>query len=183
MNKFLAPALLAIALALPCRAAAPSPESIDRLLEASKVADSLKVISANLDSMIQKTVARVTNGQKLTDADRKVLDTMRAEVMKDVAAELNWTEIRKMLVEVYSATFDQQEIDGLVAFYESPVGKAYAAKQPELAQRQNELVQQRMIPIMAKVRAEVTGALEQIQAAHDASAPAAPSAGPIKINP
>jgi hypothetical protein len=117
---------------------------------------------------------------------------MRAEVMKDVATELNWTEMRSLFIEVYSSTFSQEEIDGLIAFYNTPVGKAFAAKQPEIAQKTNSIVQQRMMPVMARIRASVSGALEQIQAAHDAAdaakpaepaATAAPAAGPIKINP
>jgi hypothetical protein len=192
MKNIPALAILAIALALPGRAAPPTTASIDKLLEAAKVAETIRAVSANLDTMIHRTVEQATRSQKLTPADQKVLDAMRAEVMKDVATELNWTEMRSLFIEVYSSTFSQEEIDGLIAFYNTPVGKAFAAKQPEIAQKTNSIVQQRMMPVMARIRASVSGALEQIQAAHDAAdaakpaepaATAAPAAGPIKINP
>jgi hypothetical protein len=38
-------------------------------------------------------------------------------------------------VDIYRETYDQTEIDGLIAFYETPVGQSLIQKQPVVAQK------------------------------------------------
>ena len=50
------------------------------------------------------------------------------------------------IVQTYQHVFTQEEVDGLIAFYRSPVGRAWVAKMPQANQRLMELVQQQVMP-------------------------------------
>ena len=47
----------------------------------------------------------------------------------------------------------QEEVDGLIAFYESPAGQAYIAKMPAVAQKSMAPMQNPMIPMIRKLQA------------------------------
>jgi hypothetical protein len=61
--------------------------------------------------------------------------------------------MKKILVPSYSETFSQEEVDGLIAFYQSPAGKAYVEKMPTLLQKTMGQMQQFMGPFVQKAQA------------------------------
>jgi hypothetical protein len=48
--------------------------------------------------------------------------------------------------------FSQEEIDGLIAFYQTPAGQSLVSKQPELTNRTMAILQQRMAPVMQRIQ-------------------------------
>jgi hypothetical protein len=48
--------------------------------------------------------------------------------------------------------FSQEEIDGLIAFYQTPAGQSLVSKQPELAKRTMTILQQCMAPVMQRIQ-------------------------------
>ncbi len=48
---------------------------------------------------------------------------MQGKMMELVAAKLN--KAKPALVKVYTDTYTEDEIDGILSFYKSPVGKAF----------------------------------------------------------
>jgi len=53
---------------------------------------------------------------------------MGREIGSLVKAELNWSAIEPVMIEVYRNTFSQHEVDGMLTFYRSEVGQAVIAK-------------------------------------------------------
>jgi hypothetical protein len=48
-----------------------------------------------------------------------------------VAESYNWTKLEPAYEKVYADLYTEDELDGILAFYKSPVGHAYLAKTPE----------------------------------------------------
>jgi hypothetical protein len=48
--------------------------------------------------------------------------------------------------------FSQEEIDGLIAFYRTPVGQSLVSKQPELMKRTMTIMQQCLAPMMQRIQ-------------------------------
>jgi uncharacterized protein len=48
-----------------------------------------------------------------------------------VAQSYNWTKLEPAYEQVYADLYTEDELDGILAFYKSPVGQAYLAKTPE----------------------------------------------------
>jgi hypothetical protein len=73
-------------------------------------------------------------------------------IMEIMAEELRWEKIEEDYVALYAATFTAEELKGLIAFYQSPAGRAFVAKQPALMQRSMEINQKLMIRVMPRLK-------------------------------
>ena len=60
--------------------------------------------------------------------------------------------MKDQYVQAYREMFTQEEIDGLIAFYQPPAGQSLVNKQPELAKRTMTILQQRMAPVMQRIQ-------------------------------
>lgn len=45
---------------------------------------------------------------------------------------LSWDKLRPKFIDLYAVTFTEEEVEGMVAFYRSPAGKAAIEKMPKL---------------------------------------------------
>jgi hypothetical protein len=72
-----------------------------------------------------------------------------AAILKE---ELSWDKVKDQYVQAYREMFSQEEIDGLIAFYQTPAGQSLVSKQPELAKRTMAILQQRMAPVMQRIQ-------------------------------
>jgi uncharacterized protein len=57
--------------------------------------------------------------------------------------EMTWDKLRPVYVQIYQESFTQEEIDGLIAFYESPAGFAFVEKMPFVMQKSMSIMQSR----------------------------------------
>src|SRR5262249_25615685 len=80
----------------------------------------------------------------------KGLDDMRAVTVKNMKEALKWDDLKQMYFQIYSESFTQEEVDGMLAFYESPAGKAVIKKMPVVMQKSMTQVQQRILPLVQK---------------------------------
>ena len=59
--------------------------------------------------------------------------------------------MRPIYLGIYRETFDQAEIDGLIAFYRSPIGQSFVRKMPAVVQRSMAVTQTQMQVVMPKL--------------------------------
>jgi hypothetical protein len=130
--------------------AAASPQSVERLMRVMKV-------EAQLDTIYSQTLPAMQNmmrqslGQEMQSAEaERVLNAAVPRINKVVREELSWARLKPDFAAIYSDTFTQEEIDGLIAFYEGPIGSALVSKLPQLTQRSIQMMQQRMPAVMQK---------------------------------
>ena len=74
------------------------------------------------------------------------------KIMDMVKSRLNWEKLRPQYVKIYSETFTAGEIDGLLAFYESPAGRAMIEKMPVLIAKTIAVTQGQMAEIMPEIQ-------------------------------
>lgn len=103
--------------------------------------------------------------------DSAKVQEMQSKIMNLVAEEMSWEKMRADYVAIYAETFTEEELRGMVEFYQSPVGRKLIEKTPELMRRSMMITQKQMADMMPKVEAAVR---EARQAATAAPAPAAP---------
>jgi hypothetical protein len=143
-------ALVLAVLASGARAAA-SAESVDRLMQAMRVEAQLEVIYNQTLPAMQNAMKQSLGAQLKSDEAQRMFDAVMPRVNAVIREELSWARLKPDFAAIYAETFTQQEIDGLIAFYQGPVGSVLVAKQPQLSQRSMQLMQQRMGPMMQKV--------------------------------
>lgn len=59
---------------------------------------------------------------KITSEQQKVVEEMGVQLTAAINDELSWDKLEPVIVDIYAKSFSQDEIDGLLAFYSSPLG-------------------------------------------------------------
>ena len=130
----------------------PSEASIKQLLELAQARKLVDSVMAQMDNLMQQTIAQATQGQKIPAKVQKDIDQQRAEMVAMMKELLDWTKLEPMYVRIYQKTFSQQEIDGMIAFYKTPAGQAVLSKMPAAMQNTIDEMQQLMGPVMQKMQ-------------------------------
>jgi hypothetical protein len=133
-------------------AAPPSDQSINQLLQLTKVDKLADSVFTQMDGMMKASIQQATKGKPLSADEQAVLDRQQAKMAGIMKEELSWAKMKDLYVQVYRETFSQEEIDGLIAFYQTPVGQSFVRKQPELTKRTMAILQQRMAPMMQRIQ-------------------------------
>lgn len=130
----------------------PSEESIKRLLQVAQAQKLIDSVMVQVDELMKQTIYQATKGQAVPPKVQKDIDTRQAEVVGLMKELLDWNKLEPMYVRIYQKSFSKEEVDGMIAFYETPAGKAVVAKMPVVMQNTMNEVQQMMIPVMQKLQ-------------------------------
>jgi hypothetical protein len=121
----------------------------------------VKNVQQYAEAMMKGTVDRVAQMRPLTPEQRKRLEEAVQKQSAVVQDEMSWAAMKPMYVQIYSETFSQEEIDGLIAFYESPAGRSFIAKMPTVLQKSMSFMQNRMDGMMQKMQGTIRETLEE----------------------
>ena len=138
-----------------------------------------------MTTSVEQSLARLAtmpgvNKDELTEFQKKMTDQF--------AAILDPKQMKTDMTRIYSEMFSKEELDGMSAFYSTPLGEAMAAKLPEVQDKIGGLVQARMAEMVPKVRLMsqefVAQQRAKAEAAGGAMAPATPAArAPAPVAP
>jgi uncharacterized protein len=136
-------------------AAPPSDQSINELLDVMNMPRMMDQILANMDQEIkagmQRGLQQSLRGREPTAEQRAEVDKFQKKLMGIMRDELTFDKVKDIYVRVYRETFTQEEVNGLIAFYKSPAGKAYVEKLPSVMQRVGAEMQSRIGPMVQKL--------------------------------
>jgi len=79
------------------------------------------------------------------------LESFQNEVEALIRSEISVDMIVKEAIPIYASLFSDEELRGMIAFFESPVGRAWVQKTPEISTRMAEIVQTRMSAVVPKI--------------------------------
>jgi hypothetical protein len=147
----IAVAVIAALVAVAARAAPASPESIERLLQVMQVQAQLETMYAQVLPAMQSSMRQTLTAQLRSDQAARMLDAVRPRVDALVLEQMSWARLKPAFARIYAETFNQEEVDGLIAFYQGPIGSALISKTPQLMQRSIQLMQERMGPMLQQV--------------------------------
>jgi hypothetical protein len=130
----------------------PSEASIKQLLETAQVHKLLDSVMTQMDTLLQQTITQTTQGRKVPPKVQKDIDKRRAEMMAMLKDMLDWKKLEPMYVRVYQKSFTPQEVDGMIAFYQTPAGQAVITKMPLVMQNTMNEMQELMSPVIQKMQ-------------------------------
>jgi uncharacterized protein len=131
--------------------APPTEQSIQQLLELTNVRQLLDQIKLQFDSMMSAAIRDAQQGQTLTPERQAVVDRMKAKMSAVMKETLNWDTMMPLYVRTYRASLTQDELDGMIAFYQSPPGQAYIKKMPVIMQNVMVEMQAMIKPMQQKM--------------------------------
>jgi hypothetical protein len=141
-------------------AAPPSAQSLERLLKAIDAEQTVKNLQRYSDAMMKSAVDRAVQTRQFTPEQRAKLDESVRKISVEMGVELSWEGLRPVYMQVYTETFTQEEIDSIIAFYESPAGRAFIAKMPTVLQKSTSFIQSRMDGFMQRMQGAIRETLE-----------------------
>jgi uncharacterized protein len=136
----------------PAPAGSPTEASIKQLLEVAQSRKLIDSVMAQMENLMQQSIAQATRGQQIPPKVQKDIDARRTEMIAMMKELLDWNKLQPMYVRVYQKTFSQQEVDGMIAFYKTPAGQAVIGKMPSVLQNTIDEMQQLMAPVMQKMQ-------------------------------
>jgi uncharacterized protein len=160
MRSFLSFALF-VFMAASAVAAPASERSVEELLTITRTASLMESMYVNVEQTMRQGMQQATQGKTLTAEQQRILDGMPAKFVAVMREDFNWTKMKPLYVQLYRDTFEQDEVDGLVAFYQSTAGRAFVDKMPIVMQKSMALARGQMQSLMPKMKAAMEQALEE----------------------
>jgi hypothetical protein len=105
-----------------------------------------------VDTAMKSAMDQAMGGRPVSDEQQKILDDMRAEAKRLIAETLTWEKMEPMFIANYRSTFTQPEIDGMLKFYRSDIGRAVIAKLPLVMSHAMQNVQDLMKDLVPKLQ-------------------------------
>ena len=119
---------------------------IEELLTLMKIEQMQKQAMDNVVQMISNQLKSQPDAAKAEEKQKKVFAL--------IADKTGWQNLKATYIKVYSDTYNDSEIDGILLFYRSPAGKAMVDKQPALMTK--------MSTIMGDLMKELTPEIQKI---------------------
>lgn len=168
MKNLLRTLIIAVlTIAITSHAAPPTDKSIEKVLELSKAGKTMDDMWSYMDGIMKTSMEQATKGKPLTTEEKAVMDKYMKKMVAIMKDELSWEKLKPEFVKIYRDTFTQEEVNGLIAFYQSPTGIAFVEKQPEMMKQTMAVMQGRMGPMMQKIQQmtkEMTKEMEALKA-------------------
>jgi hypothetical protein len=142
-----------------------SAESVQQLLKLTKAEAMLDSMYSTMERIMQQSMQQATAGKSITPEQQRIMETVPGRMFSIMKSELTWDKLEPEYVRLYTESFDQSEIDGLIAFYQSPAGQAFIDKMPALTQKSMAIAQAHMQAVAPRIRDAVNEALAEAKLA------------------
>jgi uncharacterized protein len=104
-----------------------------------------------MDAMVTSSMKEASESQASTPERAAILERMHAKMLAVWDDGLSPQSVQMMMTRLYQATYTQDEVDGLIAFYKTPAGQALINKAPLLLQNTMNEMRALMRPMMQQI--------------------------------
>lgn len=182
--KFITRILLAVFLVVPL--AVHAQETATSSSKQAKVEELLQL--THMDHLMSQMIDQMTARMKasadqqaatmnFTPEQKTIYDDYQQKLNQLLASYLNWDKMKPVMVQVYSDTYTDDELNGILNFYRSPAGQAMVAKSPQLMNKTMSAMMQQMSTLQPQVQQLSKEFAEKMQQKAP-SAPPAPGPAP-----
>jgi uncharacterized protein len=144
-------AVLCVGAAASAADSKPSDESLRRLLAATEAHKLLDAVTAQMEGTMKGFMRQAFEGKDLSAEQQRSVDGIQTKMAAAVREQMTWETLEPMYLRIYRDSFTQEEVDGMIAFYESPAGRAVVRKLPLVMQNTMAEMQKLMRPVMEKL--------------------------------
>jgi hypothetical protein len=131
---------------------------------------------------VQQITESMPGADQATPEQKKQIADFQQRVMDVVNQKIGWKALEPDFITLYASTYTEEELDGIIAFYKSPVGQKMMEKTPELMSKSSQITQQKMSELQPQLQQMVQDFMKQMTASMGKPAPAKASP-PAKSGP
>jgi uncharacterized protein len=140
-----------------------SDDSIREMLDITNAHKLIDTIKLQINSMVAAAQQQTLQGKPLTPEKEAIIGRMQTRMQAALDEMLNWESLEAMYVRIYRASFTQDELDGMMAFYRTAAGQALINKMPLVTQNLMSEVQGQMKPMQEKIQQIQREATQQLK--------------------
>ncbi len=112
---------------------------------------------ATLDQMLDQFTAVINNQLKTQapNANAEQLAQMQEfqkQVMELVKSRVSWAKLRPEFIRIYGETYSDEELSGMLSFFESPAGRGFLQKTPVITQKAMAVSQAQLGDLMPEIQ-------------------------------
>ena len=126
-------------------------ESVETLLELTDADAMIDIMYAQISQSFQA----IAQGQNKTEAEQAMFEENMAAMVSFMRSELNWNKFKGPMVDIYLRNFSEEEIRGMVSFYESDVGRSLTSKMPIVMAESATMARTLMLDFMPRLMAHL----------------------------
>lgn len=151
-------ALLALILVpLACADEATKVAKVEELFKAMNVAEQQKQMMAQMSKMVINQVKDALTSQGTSAEAIAKAQEKQKRIFALIEQKTSWENMKPVFLKAYTDTFTEPEIDGILAFYKTPSGRAMVEKQPAL----NGKIMTNVQGLMADLMPQMEGILKE----------------------
>lgn len=157
-----------LVLASAAMAAPASEASVRQLLEITKARSLVDTMKTRMEGTFGKAFDLAVDDKKPSPAQQAAIEKMKTRMETVLTSYLDWNKLEAVYVRVYQESFSEEDIQGMLSFYQTPAGQAVVEKMPLVMQKSAEEMQdsfKTMMPELQKIQTEF--AAEMKAAAHE----------------
>jgi len=118
--------VLSIIFALSVQAQTPTLESTRQLLKNMGQEQNIAQMRQEMKQNILQFISAVN--ANMNDAEKQQLNTNLDKIMAVIMEEMTWQKLEPHLLKAMQNTYNQEEINAQIEFYNTPIGKSIASK-------------------------------------------------------
>lgn len=164
MKKLFITIILGTVISIPAFAQPASKDSIKQLLKITKSEQFLGQMSPQISNMMHSSIEKFTQGKQLTTKQELALVNYSQELGKIMQEQLTWAKLEPEMIKIYAEEFTQEEIDGMIQFYKTPVGQSTIDKMPIVMQKSMQVGYKQMDAITPKIMQAAEKFAKEMQA-------------------
>jgi hypothetical protein len=131
--------------------APPSDESLREMFKLAHTEETMNSMKPQIDAIITSSTKEVSQGKEMTPERQAIVDRMRDKLVAAYNETFSFEPMHLLLIRVYQATYTQDEVNGLIAFYKTSAGQALVNKSPLMGQNLVGEMQAAMRPMMQRI--------------------------------
>jgi hypothetical protein len=140
-----------------------SDATVERLMNVTRAEALTETMMAGIDQIMGAAMKSAIT-EPLAPGQQRKFDAMTVKIREAMRAEMSWERMKPRYIRLYQETFTEEEVLGLITFYESPGGQALLAKMPLLMQKSIALSQEQMKSMVPRLKAAIEEAVVQAKA-------------------
>jgi uncharacterized protein len=168
LKRYLLIILFCLTFAKSTVAEPPTRASLEKLFlitnTKTRVDDQYSMMLPNLTQALKNFNPPGTDNPEAKRVADRAFNIALPKMVKLFSEKMDWKSLKEDYIKLYAATFSQEEINGLISFYQSPLGKSYLEKLPILTLKSGEITQKRMQLLYPEMNQIVKDTMEELKA-------------------
>ena len=157
-RKWIAVAVCSLTVGLAAAAADDAKRAkIEELLKVMKTESMTEQMFGQMKGMMASQM------KNATPENQKAGEELSNKILAMVQDRMSWTKMKPEYVRIYEETFSDEEISGMLAFYQTPVGQAMLEKMPTVMAKSMEIGRRMMGDLMPEIQRMTTEMREKEQ--------------------